>query len=218
MFATLKKIVILGIFATVMLVAFIWICNRWVVGSSTQKMYSDTQKIPSNDVALVLGTNPIVHGNRRNPYFYTRTDAAIQLYESGKAKHFILSGDNSHKSYDEPQYMKEALMKGGVPESAITLDYAGFRTLDSVVRSKAIFQQEKITFISQPFHNYRALFIAQKHGIDAIAFNAREPFPNVKTKPLIREYLARCKAVLDLYVLNKQPKFFGDKIDIQIGN
>jgi len=75
---------------------------------------------------------------------------------------------------------------------------------------------EKVTIISQAFHNYRALFIAEKYGIEAVAFSAKDHFEHVNTKVGFREYLARCKAVLDLYVLNKQPKFLGEKIDIEL--
>ena len=105
-------------------------------------------------------------------------------------------------------------MAKGVPESAITLDFAGFRTLDSVVRSKKVFQQNKITILSQRFHNHRAIFIADRYGIDAVAYNAADAFSGVNTKTELREYLARCKAVIDLYILKKQPKFLGEKIDI----
>ncbi|MEM1322928.1 MAG: ElyC/SanA/YdcF family protein [Bacteroidota bacterium] len=194
----------------------IWGCNYWVEQSTAAQIYSDLDQLPSNKVALVLGTNRLIRNRYRNPYFDTRMDAAYQLYATGKVKHLILSGDNGRKSYSEPDDMKAALMERGVPESAITLDYAGFRTLDSVVRCNAVFQQSKFTIISQKFHNHRALFIASQKGLDAIAYNAETPWANVTNKVKIREYLARCKAVLDLYVLGKGPRFYGDKIRIDV--
>ena len=111
--------------------------------------------------------------------------------------------------------MRDKLVKLGVPASAITMDFAGLRTLDSVVRAKKIFQQQKITIISQGFHNPRALWIANACGIDAIAYDAE--FPKWSNKKVIyREYLARLGAWVDLYILGTAPKYLGEKIDIQV--
>jgi SanA protein len=94
------------------------------------------------------------------------------------------------------------------------LDYAGFRTLDSVVRCREVFSEDSITIISQEFHNQRALFIANKSGVNAIAFNAQEVSKNYSLKTCIREYFARVKCVLDIYILHTDPKFLGEKIKI----
>lgn len=211
----LKSIFKYGMLLSVFLLIFIWGCNFWITNSTKADIYDDVKLIPENRVALVLGTNPVTRFNQSNPYFNYRIQAAWELYKNRKVKHFILSGDNHRNGYNEPEEMKLALMKKGVPESAIHLDYAGFRTLDSIVRGKEIFQQQKITVVSQQFHNHRALFIARKKGITAIAYNAEDPLAHVKSKTKFREYLARCKAVLDLYVFNKQPKFLGEKIAIK---
>ena len=219
-FLFLKKIFV-GFFLGITLTGlFVLICNYWVIKFSKDKTYSDIDKLPSNDIALVLGANPYIQGKTKkykNRYFENRLVAAAELYHAGKVKHFILSGDNGRKDYDEPTEMKAGLMKRGIPAKAITLDYAGFRTLDSVVRCKEVFQQKKFTIVSQEFHNYRALFLAGKNGIDAIAFNAKTvPYRSSRRKMKIREYLARTKAVLDLFVLRKSPKFLGEKISIEL--
>ena len=108
--------------------------------------------------------------------------------------------------------MQKALVQKGVPDSLITLDYAGLRTLDSVVRSKEIFGQNRIIIITQSFHCYRALFISQFYEIDALALVAEAP-PSWETaiKIYFREFFARPKAVLDLYVLKTAPRHLGDK-------
>lgn len=216
MLAIFKKAILLGILLMLLLGAFILLCNYWVLSNGKGRIFSDAQKIPANKVALVLGTNPLLAEKYTNYYFKYRMDAAAELYHQGKIKHLILSGDNGRKSYDEPSAMRDSLVKAGVPFEAISLDYAGFRTLDSVVRCKKVFQQENITIISQAFHNPRALFIADKYNIKAVAYNAQQPYPNIRTKAEIREYLARCKSVLDLYIFNKQPKFLGKKINLPI--
>ena len=200
----------------ILILLFAIISNKWVVNSTSDKVFADANQLPENSVGLVLGANPMINGKRHNPYFDNRIKAAVDLYKKGKVKHLLVSGDNHKHGYNEPEEMQKALMAQGVPESAITLDFAGFRTLDSVVRSKKVFQQNKITILSQRFHNHRAIFIANRYGIDAVAFNAADAFPGVNTKTDFREYLARCKAVLDLYVLRKKPKFLGEKIDIVI--
>ena len=102
-----------------------------------------------------------------------------------------------------------------MPDSCITMDFAGLRTFDSIVRSNKIFQQKRITVVSQQFHNHRALFIANYYGIDAIAYNAEHP-SEANYKILFREIFARSKAILDLYFLQTRPKFLGDKVQIRV--
>jgi SanA protein len=138
------------------------------------------------------------------------------LFKQGKIKHFIVSGDNRTRYYNEPSEMKKALIKQGVPATAITLDYAGLRTLDSIVRSKEIFGQDEITIVTQTFHSYRALFISDYYEIDAVAYVTNEPESADGEMVHWREYLARAKAVLDLYVLKTEPRHLGQKEPIQL--
>lgn len=178
--------------------------------------FSDTRDLPGRDVALVLGTASSPDGKHVNTFFYNRVRAAYDLYRAKKVRHFILSGDNHREQYNEPRDMMDLLVQFGVPPSKITLDYAGFRTLDSVVRSKKVFGQERICIVSQAFHTPRAIFIARHHGIDAVAYNAEINRDNLKYRQvLFREYLARVKAFLDLYILDTQPRFLGAKETIK---
>lgn len=192
--------------------------NVWIVKSTERNVFTDIQKLPGNKVALVLGTSHRTAKGNPNPFFEKRIETAADLYHDGKVVHFILSGDNRSQYYNEPMRMKKALIKKGVPENAITLDYAGLRTLDSIVRSKAIFGQEKITIITQPFHCYRALFISKFYDIDAVAMVAEEPDFEETPAVRIREYFARAKAVLDLYILRTSPRFLGQKEELIIQN
>lgn len=211
----LRKL-ILGSFLFIALgVGSLALSNLWVVQSTQNQVFSKVKDVPDGQVALLLGTNPRIRNTYKNPYFTNRIAASVALYKAGKVKHFILSGDNSREAYNEPEAMQQALLKAGIPLNKMTLDYAGFRTLDSVVRSKAVFQQEKILIISQNFHNYRALFIANHEGIEAIAFDAKRVYRTAFSKVKKREYIARALAVLDLYVLQREPKFYGKKINIE---
>jgi SanA protein len=110
--------------------------------------------------------------------------------------------------------MRRALLKLGVPANRVYCDYAGFRTLDSIVRAHRVFGQSSLTIVSQKFHNERAIFIALHKGIDAIGFNARGIVASESLVTQCREQLARVRTVLDVYLLDTPPKFLGDKIEI----
>jgi SanA protein len=185
--------------------------NIWVVSSTRDKVFSDPRQLPVNPVALVLGTSYRRTDGSPNPFFANRIKMASALYRQGKVRHFILSGDNRSIYYNEPMEMKKALVRQGVPDSVITLDYAGLRTLDSIIRSKEIFGQSKITIITQPFHCNRALFISQFYDMDAVAVQALEPSREIALPVYLREYLARTKAVIDLYILRTVPRHLGEK-------
>jgi SanA protein len=196
-------------------VVFLVFCNLWVIRAGRGRMFGRVEEVPGRTVALVLGTSRTTGDGRwLNPHFAHRIKAAAELFRAGKVRHFILSGDNHREGYDEPTDMKEALMKRGVSEAAITLDYAGFRTLDSVVRAKEVFGQTELVIVSEPFHNARALFLCRHYGIDAVAFHARPVSVRVSRWAHLREYLARVKAVLDVYVFHVKPKFLGEKVSL----
>ena len=184
--------------------------NFWIVSSTQNQIYYNLNDVPPKRVALLLGTSKRTVAGGTNKYFKERMDAAADLYHRGVIEHIIVSGDNRTVYYNEPRDMLNALKELGVPEAAITLDYAGFRTLDSVVRAKEVFGQSELMIITQDFHCYRALFIANFHELDAVAYSADNK-DQLPTSLALREILARGKAVFDLYVFNQEPKFLGDK-------
>lgn len=189
--------------------------NIWVIESTSDKVYTNADSLPANDVAVVLGTSHKLTSGKPNPFFEYRIKTAVALYKSGKAKHFIVSGDNRTVQYNEPIAMKKALVKNGVPDSVITLDYAGLRTLDTIVRCKEIFGQDTITIITQPFHCYRAIFISNYYNMNAVAVMTEDPDSNSGIRVYVREYFARAMAVLDLYVFKTSPRHLGDKEPIK---
>jgi SanA protein len=186
--------------------------NRSVIYSSRPFVFNKASEIPKNKVGLVLGTSKYARNNGINPYFLYRMQAAAKLYKAGKVSHLVVRGDNHKHGYNEPQQMKDYLISLGVKAEDITMDYAGFRTFDSVIRIKEIFGQDKVTIISQRFHNERAVYLAQKNGIEAVAYNAKTPWYSKRMR--LREYLAKFKAVLDIHVLKTKPKFLGKSIEI----
>lgn len=187
---------------------------NYKIENSTEEFVSDKLEIlPKTKVAVVLGTAPNLVSGYQNYYFTYRIEAATKLYQSGKVTHFILSGDHGRKNYNEPEAMKQALIKNGVPENVIYLDYAGFRTLDSMIRSKEIFSQNEFIVVSQEFHNQRAVYIARQNGINAYGYSAKDVNKHAGLKTNIREYFARTKVFIDSF-FGVQPKFLGEKIEI----
>ncbi len=188
--------------------------NEIVSRVSAPYLYSSLNDVPTNDVALVLGTSKNAASGGPNLFFTTRMDAAAELYKAGKVKYLLVSGDNGEKDYNEPIDMRDALVARGVPKGNIYLDYAGFRTLDSVLRAREVFGQTRFTVVSQAFHNERAVFIARHYGIEAVGWNADDVGGAAGARVNAREVLARVQVVLDLYLLNTQPKFYGPKVPI----
>lgn len=210
---TWKRLAGLGALGVVGAGALIWASDRWVKSVAAEHCHASTDQVPATPAALVLGCSPMI-GSMKNLFFEYRMDAAAQLYQSGKARALIVSGDNGTKEYDEPTAMREALMKRCVPEQAIYCDYAGFRTLDSVVRAQSIFGQKRFIIVSQRFHNERAVFLARQHGLEAEALDAKDLTRSSGWKTHLREYLARVQAVLDVTLLQTQPKFDGPPVVI----
>ncbi|MCR9420749.1 vancomycin high temperature exclusion protein [Vibrio sp. RM-69-4] len=189
--------------------------DRWVSWQAEKQIVTEQNQVGQFQVAVVLGTSKYL-GKTLNDYYTHRIEAAIALYEQGKVKGFLLSGDNAHRSYNEPWTMKRDLLRAGIPSEHIYLDYAGFRTLDSIVRAKRIFETDNFLIISQQFHCERALFIANYHNINAQCLAVAGPTTRSGFKVRLREVFARTKAFLDLYITNTQPKFLGPKEPIVI--
>ncbi len=181
-------------------------CNVQVVQETKKLLYNEIAEVPARKLGLLLGTNPYLKNGTPNKYFLYRVEAAVQLYQAGKIAYILVSGDNHREDYNEPEEMKKALMRKGIPEDRILLDYAGFRTLDSVVRAKEVFGAEDFVAISQRFHNERALFLAKHYGIEGIGFNAQDVTAYYGIKTRLRECLARTKLFVDLW-FKVQPKF-----------
>ena len=200
----------------VIVVFFVLFSNIAIVQNTKEDIYTSVDATPTKDVALILGTSRYTSRGYTNLFFKYRIKAAVDLYNQGKVKHIIVSGDNSLQSYNEPREMLKALIALGVPDSVITLDFAGFRTLDSVVRCKKVFGQSKVIIVSQRFHIERALFIAEKYDLEAVGFAAQSPPERYSLSTHFREYFAKTKAVIDLYIIHKEPKFLGEKVKINL--
>lgn len=206
---------IIKIFLVLSVLGFIFIlwANHTIEYKTEDYVTQNLNKLPNEKVGLVLGTSKSLKNRNNNPYFFYRIDAAEELYKSGKISYIIVSGDNSTKNYNEPEDMQNELIARGIPKTKIFLDFAGLRTLDSVIRAKEIFGQSSFIIISQRFHNERAVFLAQKKGIEAYGYNAKDVNKKAGLKTNLREYLARVKVFWDLF-FGVDPKFGGSKVVI----
>ncbi len=207
-FFSISLILITGLFLSTL-----FYCDKQIKTASRGKTYFQINEVPHNHVGLLLGTGKYIGGQYLNPYYKYRIDAATSLMKSGKIDYLVISGDNSRKNYNEPEMMMKDLVASGVDSSSIYLDYAGFRTFDSIIRFKEIFSQDSVTLISQEFHNQRAIFIAQRQGIVAVGFNAQDVSSKMGLRTQLREKFARIKVFVD-YLFNTKPKFLGPKIKI----
>jgi SanA protein len=194
--------------AFVMVVAH---ANITAVWASRDRMVSDVRDLQYTPVGLVFGTTDRVVNGRENLYFRYRIDAAVRVWKAGKVGKLILSGSKSEPYYNEPEKMKDALVERGVPANRITCDDRGIRTLDSVVRAKEIYGANPILFISQRFQNERAIYLAQAHGIESRAFNARDVDAHKDLKTKLREVGARVKMWLDVHFLHTRPRDAGGR-------
>jgi len=204
---------LLKICALLVALGVVWIAaaSLLVERAARGRTWSDPAAVPARRVGLVLGCARL-RGGYHNPFFDSRIGAAARLFRAGKVEYLIVSGDNHIRGYDEPQDMKDGLVQAGVPPDRVVCDYAGFRTLDSIVRVREIFGQTAITVVSQEFHNQRAIFIGRYRGVDAIAFNAPEVDAYDSFKIKCRELVARADVLLDLFVFRREPRFLGKRV------
>jgi SanA protein len=182
--------------------------------ASEPYIYQDYSQLDQYDVGLVLGTSRYTITGKENPYFTYRIDSAESLYRKDIIRKILVSGDNQFVSYNEPKAMQNALIERGIPVEDIVLDFAGFRTLDSVVRAREVFGQSEFLVISQPFHVKRAIYIGREYGIDIKGYYAEDIPLEQGLKVQVREIFARAQAWIDIHLLEKQPRFLGEPIDI----
>ena len=213
-----RKLIVVSFIVAILSFAALVIADRACQSASRGRIFQSAEAIPTNDVALVLGTSKKTARGNPNLHFTQRIEAAAALFKSGKVRHLLVSGDNSVKNYDEPTDMRDALVEAGVPKEAITCDYAGLRTLDSVVRAKTVFGLTNFTIVTEEFHCPRSVWIARRHGLDVVAFAAPDLSVRWSARVKMREALARVWCAIDLYVVNRQPKFAGPPQKIVLGS
>lgn len=186
------------------------LCNITISINAKGRTFDRIEDMPYTKVGLLLATSPITPYGEHNYYFDYRIKATKELFLNKKIDYVIASGgdySSKHNGCNEPISIRDSLIKQGIPDTVIILDYDGTRTLNSIVKAKKIYNLDSLTIISQQYHNERAIYLADRWGIKTIAYNAKTPdILNKWIKNKGREYLARVKMFIDL-LLNVQPAF-----------
>lgn len=208
----LKRLIYSLLVLLILILGTILLLDRWISWYTSPYIYENIEQLPESHVGVVLGTSKYVRTGVINQYYKFRIQGALNLYNSNKINYLLLSGDNAQLNYNEPITMRKDLIAGGVTSSDIVLDYAGFRTLDSIIRTRKVFDTNEFTIITQRFHCERALFIAMHNGIKAQCYAV--PSPKDMFSVRAREVIARLGALTDLYILKREPRFLGPMIPI----
>lgn len=200
----LKKI----LFVIGIVVIFI-VCSNAFVCITTKDQFN--KDIKDADCILVLGAG--VRNEEPTPMLSDRLETAISLYNDKKASKLIMSGDHSREDYDEVNVMKSFAKKKGVPSSDIFMDHAGFSTYESLYRAKEVFQVKKVIIVTQDYHLYRALYIANQLGLEAVGVASNPHDYSGQTKRDIREIAARCKDLITC-IIKPKPPHLGDTFPV----
>ena len=196
-----KKIVLFFIIAIIIATCETIFTANHLIAAYSPQVYSSVNDIPFHEVELVLGA-PQYSDGRLNPVLEGRIQAAADLYFAGKVNKIVVSGiSRPEKFYDETSAMMQGLVRRGIPQDIIIKDNGGYRTLASVLRMRDVFGYNSFIVISQTDHCKRALYLANQNNISAVGFEAENPtgqYPDELLASLIRESLARVKAVFDV--------------------
>lgn len=204
------KILIVIAIISIILVLFI---NFYVVGIAKNKMIKDNDysSLKNVDCILILGAG--IWGDKPSPMLQDRLDEGVKLYKEGIASKIIMSGDHGREEYDEVNIMKEYAIEQGVPSEDIFMDHAGFSTYESIYRAKEIFDADNIVIVTQEYHLYRALYIAEKLDINAYGVNSDPRKYSGQTFRELREILARNKDFINC-IIKSEPTYLGESIPV----
>lgn len=192
--------------------AAVWGAHAWVAGHGAA-IYERVDEVPHKPVAIVLGARVHADGTPY-PALADRLAAALDLYRAGLVRRILVSGDHGSEGYDEVNGMRAWLLREGVPDSAIFMDHAGLRTLDTMFRAASVFGVTDAVVCTQRYHLPRALFLARAAGIEAVGLVAdRRIYPKARLDAA-REALARARALLDVYVFGTRPRYLGPPISL----
>lgn len=189
--------------------------NAYIVNSSEDQILTAEESAELSDVDCILVLGAGVHGTTLSHMLEDRVKTGIQLYELGSAPKILMSGDHGQDDYDEVNAMKNYAKEKGIPSEDIFMDHAGFSTYESMYRARDVFGCKKIIIISQKYHLYRAIYVAEYLGLEAYGVDSQlRPYAvDTNIYNTIREFLARNKEFI--YVrLNPKPTYLGELIPI----
>lgn len=185
----------------------------FVERSAAPFVFATAGEVPARPVAIVPGARVDGRG-RPTPILEDRLRCALDLYRAGRVERILASGDHGTPGYDEPNAMGRWLVRRGVRSADVYLDHAGVRTLDTMERAARVFEVRAAVVCTQRFHVHRAVFLARRAGIDAVGLLADRWEYRAARRDRAREVVARTVALLDSYVLGREPRHLGPPIPI----
>ncbi|MGW0502792.1 SanA/YdcF family protein [Micromonospora sp. NPDC003241] len=207
----LRRAVLAGTAGVVLVTGGAWASTSWIRSGADGRTYT-AEAVPEAPVALVLGTRVQPDGTP-SPFLSARLEIARELYAAGKVRAILVSGDNMHHEYNEPEAMQRWLVDRGVPADKVVLDYAGFDTYDSCARAKRVFGVDRATVVTQSFHLARAVTVCRHLGVDANGVGdetMRELNNRTWRISSTREYGAGLKAAVDV-LSGRDPVHLGER-------
>lgn len=209
----MKKLLKYGITIIIIIVIIVLGINLYVKKSTSKQIMNenDSAKLSDVDCIIILGAG--IWGDKPSPMLEDRLLEGIKLYQNNVSDKIIMSGDHGRKEYDEVNIMKNYAIEKGIPSENIFMDHAGFSTYESIYRARDIFKAKKIVIVTQKYHLYRALYIANQLGIEAYGVGA-DPRQYVgATYRELREILARDKDFVKC-IFKPEPTYLGDTIPV----
>ena len=209
----LKLIFQVGVVVLAVILVAGYTINNYVIDVAAPKLLTRDDAVEKQyDCVLVLGCGVRSDGTPSH-MLEDRLNEGIALYKAGAASKIIMSGDHGRKDYDEVNVMKSFAIEKGVPSEDIFMDHAGFSTYESLYRAKEIFKVESTVIVTQKFHIYRALYIADKLGIKAVGVNSDPRIYNGHQYVELREIAARNKDFITC-IFKPEPTYLGDAVPV----
>ena len=205
----IKYILIFG-FLIGLIILFI---NFYVVLKESKKIISEDEAAKKENIDCILILGAGIRDGKPTHMLEDRLLQGVSLYEKGASNKIIMSGDHGTEHYDEVNIMKDFAIEKGVASSDIFMDHAGFSTYESIYRAKEIFEVDSLIIVTQKYHLYRALYIADSLGIEAYGVASN---PRLYTGQLvreIREVLARNKDFVSC-IFKPKPTYLGETIPV----
>ncbi|HUT33503.1 MAG TPA: ElyC/SanA/YdcF family protein [Planctomycetota bacterium] len=207
-----RALIIAGIALVLLPVAFVLVANAMVTGGA-RGFIKPQAELPACQVAIVLGAGVRPDGSL-SAMLEDRVATGVELYPAGKVRKLLLSGDHGRMTYDEANAMRRRVLAAGLPPEDVFLDHAGFSTYETMYRARDVFQVTDAIVVTQGFHLARSVYTARRLGLDAWGCEAdKRPYATA-TRSIVREWLARCKAVVELHLTRPRPHFLGPAIPI----
>ena len=208
-----KRLLIIAAVLAALDAGTVFVPDIIVVSSAKDRIITadEAAELENTDCVLVLGAG--VRDGNPTPMLRDRLITGISLYKSGAAPKIIMSGDHGREDYDEVNVMKSYAVENGVPDGDVFMDHAGFSTYDSVYRAKAVFEADSIIIVTQKYHLYRALYIAERLGVNAVGVSADLDDYSGQLKRDLREIAARDKDFFSC-LFKPEPKYLGEKIPV----